>query len=100
MHSLNAAEMHCPRPRPSPSPCYPALPPTHPHTRHAHTKNDPLVLRPSAAGAPVPADAPFEPTYLLARLPVAGEDELQQVGGPLALQSLPHSLLPPQPCRR
>ena len=52
-----------------------------------------------AAGAPVPADAPFEPTYLHARLPVAAEDELQQVrharcgrlGGPHArpLTALP-----------
>lgn len=33
-----------------------------------------------AAGVPVPADAPFELTYLNARLPVAQEDELQQVG--------------------
>lgn len=37
-----------------------------------------------AAGVPVPADAPFELTYLNARLPVAQEDELQQVGGRLA----------------
>ena len=35
---------------------------------------------PPAAGVPVPADAPFELTYLNARLPVAQEDELQQVG--------------------
>lgn len=34
----------------------------------------------------MPVDAPFEPTYLLARLPVAGEDELQQVGGRHARQ--------------
>lgn len=40
----------------------------------------PAPLPCAAAGAPVPVDAPFEITYLNARLPVAGEDELQQVG--------------------
>ena len=41
-----------------------------------------------AAGVPVPADAPFELTYLNARLPVAQEDELQQVGcGQLGLEN-------------
>ena len=40
----------------------------------------PTLLLP-AAGAPVPADAPFEVTYLHARLPIAAEDELQQVRG-------------------
>lgn len=33
--------------------------------------------------APVPADAPFEMTYLHARLPIAQEDELQQMLGVL-----------------
>ncbi|KAI3439093.1 hypothetical protein D9Q98_001503 [Chlorella vulgaris] len=39
----------------------------------------PSKKRKSVSGAPVPADAPFEPTYLIARLPVAAEDELYQM---------------------
>ncbi|KAL4420332.1 hypothetical protein ABPG77_010237 [Micractinium sp. CCAP 211/92] len=39
----------------------------------------PSKKRKSISGAPVPVDAPFEITYLNARLPVAGEDELQQM---------------------
>ncbi|PSC73353.1 chloroplastic isoform X2 [Micractinium conductrix] len=39
----------------------------------------PSKKRKSISGLPVPADAPFEVTYLHARLPVAAEDELQQM---------------------
>lgn len=39
----------------------------------------PSKKRKSISGVPVPADAPFELTYLNARLPVAQEDELQQM---------------------
>jgi cell division protein FtsB len=39
----------------------------------------PSKKRKSTSGVPVPADAPFELTYLNARLPVAQEDELQQM---------------------